>query len=123
MPDPSMLNRDYVRLQHMLDASHAAVSHLSGKQREDLDQNRLLLNGVVRELEILGEAASQVTPSIQKQFSFLPWREMIGLRNRLIHAYFDVNNQTIWLVVKESLPPLISQLEQIIQNWSSKSES
>ena len=42
---------------------------------------------------------------------------MIGMRNRLIHAYFDVNNQTVWLVVKESLPPLIKQLEQILQNW------
>jgi uncharacterized protein with HEPN domain len=112
-----MSNRDYVRLQHMLDASQAAVSHLLGKCREDLDHSRLLLNGVVRELEILGEAASQVTKTLREQFPFLPWREMIGLRNRLIHAYFDVNHQAIWLVVKESLPPLISQLEQILQNW------
>lgn len=111
-----MSNRDHVRFQHMLDASKAAVSHLTERNREELDQNRLLLNGVVRELEILGEAASQVTPAVREQFSLLPWREMIGLRNRLIHAYFDVNNQTIWLVVKESLPPLISQLEQILQN-------
>lgn len=113
-----MSNRDYVRFQHMLDASQAAVSHLTGKSRQELDQNRLLLNGVVRELEILGEAASKITPNIREQFSLLPWREMIGLRNRLIHAYFDVNNQTIWLVVKESLPPLISQLEKILQNWN-----
>ncbi len=117
--DPSMLSRDYVRLQHMLDSSQAAVSHLSGKYREDLDRNRLLLNGVVRELEILGEAASQVTKETRERFPFLPWREMIGLRNRLIHAYFDVNNQAIWLVVKESLPTLISQLEEILQNWPS----
>lgn len=119
MPDLFMLNRDYIRLQHMLDASQAAVSHLLGKSRDDLDCNRLLLNGIVRELEILGEAASQVTQTVREQFSSLPWREMIGLRNRLIHAYFDVNNQTIWLVVKESLPPVISQIEQILQNWPS----
>ncbi len=117
MPDQSMLNRDYIRLQHMLDASTAAVSHLLEKKREDLDSNRLLLNGVVRELEILGEAASQVSQTIRKQFPSLPWREMIGLRNRLIHAYFDVNNQAVWLVVKESLPPLISQLKEILQSW------
>ena len=112
-----MLNRDHIRFQHMLDASQAAVSHLSKKCREDLDCDRLLLNGVVRELEILGEAASQVSTTAREQFSLLPWREMIGLRNRLIHAYFDVNNQTIWLVVKESLPPLIKQLEQILQSF------
>lgn len=118
MLDASMLNRDYVRFQHMLDASQAAISHLVGKSREDLDHNRLLLNGVVRELEILGEAASHVSKSIREKYHFLPWREMIGLRNRLIHAYFDVNNQAIWLVVTESLPLLIPQLKEIIQNWS-----
>lgn len=112
-----MLNRDKIRFQHMLEASQAAISHLSGKKREDLDHDRLLLNGVVRELEILGEAASQVSKPIREQYAGLPWREMIGLRNRLIHAYFDVNNQAVWLVIKESLPPLISQLDQILQNW------
>ncbi len=112
-----MLNRDFIRFQHMLEASQAAVSHLSGKSREELDRNRLLLSGVVRELEILGEAASQISSTIREQFSSLPWKEMIGLRNRLIHAYFEVNNQTIWLVVKESLPPLILQIEQILQDW------
>ena len=75
------------------------------------------MNGVVRELEILGEAASRVSSTIRDQFPLLPWREMIGLRNRLIHAYFDVNNQAVWLVVKESLPPLITQLEDILRNW------
>lgn len=92
MQEPSTLNRDYIRFQHMLDAPQAAVSHLLGKHKEDLDNNRLLLNGVVRELEILGEAASQVTKTVRAQYVLLPWKEMIGLRNRLIHAYFDVNN-------------------------------
>ena len=118
-----MLNHDYVRFQHMLEASLAAVTHLLEKCTEDLDRDRLLLNGVVRELEILGEAASQVTPTIRAQFPLLPWREMIGLRNRLIHAYFDVNNQTVWLVVKESLPPLIKELEKILQNWPTSQPS
>lgn len=67
-----MLNHDYVRFRHMLDASQAAVSHLSGKCREDLDHQRLLLNGVVRELEILDEAASRVSPAIREEFAFLP---------------------------------------------------
>lgn len=118
MRNPFMLNRDHIRFHHMLDASQAAVSHLSMKCREDLDRDRLLLNGVIRELKILGEAASQVTLAVREQFPLLPWKEMIGLRNRLIHAYFDVNNQTIWLVVKESLPPLIEQLKHILQSWT-----
>ncbi len=61
MPKLYMLNRDFTRFQHMLDSAQAAVSHIAHKSRTDLDQDRLLLNGIVRELEILGEAASQVT--------------------------------------------------------------
>src|SRR5262249_38304959 len=112
-----MSNRDYVRFQHMLDAALAAISHLEKRSREDLDNNRLLLNGVVRELEILGEAASRVTQDTREAFPKLPWKEMIGLRNRLIHAYFDVNVDTIWLVIKESLPPIIPQLQQILKHF------
>lgn len=112
-----MSNRDHVRFHHMLDAALAAISHLSNRSRGDLDSDRLLLNGVVRELEIIGEAASQVAQDTRKQFPQLPWKEMVGLRNRLIHAYFDVNIDTIWLVITEALPPLISQLNQIIEEF------
>ena len=83
-----MSNRDHIRFQHMLDAAQAAVGHLSNRKREDLDQDRLLLNGVIRELEILGEAASQISDETKEHHATLPWREMIGMRNRLIHAYF-----------------------------------
>lgn len=112
-----MSNRDHTRLQHMLETSQAAVSHLSKRTRTELDNDRLLLNGVVRELEILGEAASQISQTTKSKYHHLPWREMIGLRNRLIHAYFEVDNQAIWLIVKESLPPLILQLQKILQEW------
>lgn len=109
-----MLNRDQTRLQHMLDAAQAAIGHLSNRKREDLDNDRLLLNGVVRELEILGEAACQITSETREKHSSLPWREMIGMRNRLIHAYFDVDHQAVWLVVKNHLPDLIVKLQAIL---------
>src|ERR1700674_3151125 len=92
-PDLSMLNRDYIRLQHMLDASQAAISHLLDRRREDLDHDRLLLNGVVRELEILGEAASRVNPIVREQFPFLPWKEMIAeLVSPNIHISTNLRN-------------------------------
>lgn len=109
-----MLNRDHARLRHMLDAAEAAVAHMINKKREDLDRNRLLLNGVIRELEILGEAASQITSETRERHPTLPWREMIGMRNRLIHAYFDVDHQAVWRVIKEHLPSLIGELQAIL---------
>jgi uncharacterized protein with HEPN domain len=102
----------------MLDAAQAAISHLHNRKREDLDRNRLLINGVIRELEILGEAASQITAETRLRHPSLPWREMIGMRNRLIHAYFDVDHQAVWLVVKEHLPALVVDLQAILQESS-----
>ncbi len=110
-----MSNRDLIRFQHMLDSAQAALDHLANKNRKDLDSDRLLINGVIRELEILGEAASQVTPETRSQYNSLPWRQMIGMRNRLIHAYFDVDHQAVWLVVKDHLPSLVKDLQSIIQ--------
>jgi uncharacterized protein with HEPN domain len=75
----------------------------------------LLLNGVIRELEILGEAASQITAETRKYHPSLPWREMIGMRNRLIHAYFDIDHQAVWRVVKDHLPSLAAELQAILQ--------
>jgi uncharacterized protein with HEPN domain len=60
----------------MLDAAQAAINHLSNRMREDLDRDRLLLNGVIRELEILGEAATQITIETRKLHPFLPWRDL-----------------------------------------------
>lgn len=113
-----MSNRDLTRFQHMLEAAQAAIDHLNNRKREDLDRDRLLINGVIRELEILGEAASQITAETRSHYQSLPWREMIGMRNRLIHAYFDIDHQAVWLVVKEHLPFLVIDLQAIIHKNS-----
>lgn len=102
----------------MLDAAQGAIKHLNNREREDLDRDRLLINGVIRELEILGEAASQISAETRLLYPYLPWREMIGMRNRLIHAYFDVDHHAVWLVVKEHLPSLVIELQTILQKNS-----
>lgn len=73
----------------------------------------------IRELEILGEAAAQITDETRLCYPSLPWREMIGMRNRLIHAYFDVDHQAVWLVVKDHLPALVIDLQAILRESSS----
>ena len=68
-----MSNRDLTRFQHMLDAAYAAIDHLKNRKRQDLDCDRLLINGVIRELEILGEAASQISAETRLRYPSLPW--------------------------------------------------
>lgn len=109
-----MNDRTYVCLQHMLDASRAAIKHLAGKKRKDLDTNRTILSAVVRELEIIGEAANSIPSTFKKKHADIPWKQMIAMRNRLIHAYFDIDHDIVWITAKDYLPPLIQQLEQLL---------
>lgn len=90
-----MINNDLVRLKHMLDSATAILSFLKGKKRVNLNTNRMLSSAVIREFEILGEAAGKVTQRTQKLFPHIPWKQLVGMRNRLIHAYFDVSYDII----------------------------
>ncbi|MBS0620972.1 MAG: DUF86 domain-containing protein [Verrucomicrobia bacterium] len=112
-----MENKDLARLKHMLDSAEAILSFTKGKRRASLDNNRILLSAVLRELEIIGEAANRISDKTKKRFPDLPWRELVGMRNRLIHAYFDVDHDIIWQTVRESIPSFLSQLQVIIDSY------
>ncbi len=78
-------------LRDMLDAAKEAVSFAQGKQRADLDQDRKLILSIVRLVEVIGEAAGRISKEFQSSHPEIPWSAIIGMRNRLIHAYFDVD--------------------------------
>ena len=109
-----MRKDDRVRLQHMLDAANEALSFIQARVRTDLDNDRMLVLSLIRELEIIGEAASRVSPETRAQNSAVPWQDISGMRNRLIHAYFDVNLDVIWTTVTKDLPLLKAELEKIL---------
>ena len=102
-----------VRLRHMLDAAREAAQMAQGKTRADLDTDRPLNLSLVRLLEIVGEAASRVPVVERAQYSGIPWVQIVGLRNRLIHGYDNVDFDILWEIVTQDLPPLIAELEKI----------
>ncbi len=102
------------RLGHMLDSTRAILTFLQNRKRSDLDSDRLLSSGIIREFMILGEAAGKISEKTQKQYPELPWKQLIGMRNRLIHAYFEVDNEIIWMTAKNKLPNFCIQLEAIV---------
>ncbi|MEO1403111.1 MAG: DUF86 domain-containing protein [Cyanobacteria bacterium J06635_1] len=110
MPSPE----DIIRLRHMLDAAQKVLTFTQGRSRQDLDTDEMLALAVVRLIEILGEAAKNVSPEIQEATPEIPWRQIAGTRDRLAHAYFDVNLDIIWEIVTASLQPLTQQLEQLL---------
>jgi len=98
----------------MLDAAQEALSFLKGKTKTSMDHDRMLILSLTRCIEIIGEAASQVTPEFKTSHPQIPWQPMTGMRNRLIHAYFDVDVNRVWDTVFEDLPPLIVELEKAL---------
>lgn len=109
-----MQPNDRVRLQHMLDAAKEAQGFTEGKSRIDLDNDRMLTLSLVKLIEIIGEAASGITVECRDQYPTIPWLDIIGMRHRLIHAYFDVNLDIVWATVTDDLPRLLVALEEIL---------
>ena len=106
---------DRIRLQHMLDAARKAVRLAAGRDREDLEaEDDPLAYALVHLISVIGEAASRVSSGTRSQLDGIPWPDIVGMRNRLIHAYFDINLDILWATVQDSLPPLIQRLESAL---------
>ena len=98
----------------MLDAARKAVSLATGKARSEVAADELAQLALARLLEIVGEAAGKVSPDYQAAHPEIPWPSMGGLRNRLAHAYFDVDLEILLDIAAKDLPPLIVQLEGLL---------
>lgn len=109
-----MKRNDLIRLRHMLDAAKEAQGFIRNRRREDLDRDRQLVWALVKAVEIIGEAAGQLSAEAKAELPVLPWPKIIGMRNRLVHAYFDINLDILWRTIIEGLPPIVTELEQII---------
>ena len=106
--------QDRNRVYHLWEAAREAVGYAKGRKPEDLETDRPLMHSLVRCFEIIGEAANKVSPEFRQAHPQIAWDDMIGMRNRLIHAYFEVNLNIVWRTVNEELPPLIVALEPIL---------
>lgn len=104
---------DQVLLLDMLDHARKAVCATHNRSRADLDGDDVLAAALERFVEIVGEAASKVTPRTRDRHASIPWRQIVGMRNRLIHGYASVDHDVIWDVVTVDLPPLIEELERL----------
>ncbi len=113
-----MHRADEIRLRHMLDAALEAVSFTRGRARADLETDRQLVLSLVKDIEIVGEAAVRITESGRTQTPEIPWQEIVAMRNRLVHAYFNINLDIVWQTVRQDLPVLIASLEEILRSES-----
>ncbi|MCF6191542.1 MAG: DUF86 domain-containing protein [Candidatus Hydrothermae bacterium] len=110
-----MHKSDAIRLRHMLDAAEEAIGFAQGRTRQDLDHDRMLVLALMKAIEIIGEAAYQVTQETRQSLPEIPWEDIMGMRHRLVHAYFDINLDILWATVQEDLPALLDILRKALE--------
>lgn len=95
---------DYI--QDIVDSIKETEEFTKGLSFDDFKKDKKTVNAVIRSLEIMGEAAKKIPDELRKKYTGIPWKEMTGIRDKLIHEYHGVDLEIIWKVVKEELPPL-----------------
>ena len=115
-----MSRDDLWRIGHMLEAIRAALGFVEGRERSDLVGDQMLQFALVRAVEVVGEAASRGGEEGRGELPEVPWVDVVGMRNRLVHAYFDINSDILWKTVTESLPELQRALQGYLDRTSTK---
>ncbi len=105
--------RDREYLAHICGAIDKINRYLNGKSESDFMGDELTQDGVMRNLEIIGEAVSKLSPELKLMYGNVPWQDISGMRNRLIHAYMDVNLEIVWDTVAKVLPEFLATVQKI----------
>jgi uncharacterized protein with HEPN domain len=111
-----MKPEDKIRIKHMIDAAEEALSFTAGISETEFNKNRMLVLSIIKEIEIIGEAASKVSEDTKLKHNKIPWQDIVDMRNRLIHGYFDVNVKLVWNTIKNDLPSLLKSLNEILRS-------
>lgn len=106
---------DYIR--DMLESAEKALKFVSGMGLDEFKSDEKTQFAVVRALEIMGEGAKKIPKDIQERYPKIPWREITGTRDKLIHDYIGVNLSVVWRTLHDDLPPLIEQLEAMLKDF------
>lgn len=106
-----MTGGDHARIQHMLEAAQSAAGFCEGLNFADFCRDERTWRAVVQCIEVIGEAGRHVTEATRQAIPDVPWRQIIGMRHRVTHAYFEIDLKLVWEVVAKDLDPLIAALK------------
>lgn len=110
-----MKRDDNVYLHHILDAIALIEEYTNGMSENGFLANSMAHDAVVRQIEIIGEAARNISDEFQANHPQVPWGKMTGIRNKIIHEYFNINFAIVWDTVKDDLPSLKKSIAKIIR--------
>jgi len=109
------MKKDAVFLKHILDAINLIEEYLKDKSHEEFKDNRMLQDAVIREIEIIGEAAKNLSKEFRNKHSDIPWRQIAGMRDKLIHGYLGVDLDAVWDTATMDVPSLKERLQEILK--------
>ena len=112
---PKTRENDPIRLRHMLEWARITERIAEGESRQSLYRNRMLQHALVRTLQVIGEAANNVTAETKNRYQMVPWPDIIGMRHRLVHVYYAIDQDVIWKTATGHVPPLVADLELILE--------
>lgn len=109
-----MKRNDTIYLQHILDAIAKVENYIAQRDEATFLTQPLVQDGVIRQLEIIGEAAKHVTPALRSRYPHVPWKDIAGMRDKLIHQYFSVDLAAVWLTATQDLQVLKTAITAIM---------
>lgn len=112
-----MAHDETLYLRHMLDAIDTVKEYLQGVDETKFKNTRLIQDGVIRQIEIIGEAARHISKDLRKTYSEIPWQDVAGMRDKLIHDYFGVDIEKVWVTAQDDLPVLRKQVTGILKDF------
>ena len=113
------MNKDNkVYLTHIFDAIDKIEKYTEGKNSKEFMSNSMVQDAVIRQIEIIGEAAKRVSSTIRKSNPKIPWKDIAGMRDKLIHGYFGVDLDAVWETVKKDVPVLKQQVADIMKKYN-----
>lgn len=105
-----MAKDDLTRILHIFDACTEIIHFTENSTRKQFDNNRMLQLAIVHLLEIIGEAANSISKELQQKYASVPWKSLVGMRNRLIHGYFAIDLNIVWQTIQSDIPFLLKEI-------------
>ena len=110
-----MVEDNSTRIKHIFDACKEILEFTKNSSKLQFENDKILAYASVHLIEIIGEAVSSITSELKQKYSTIPWKHIIGMRNRLIHGYFDIDLEIVWQTIKNDIPNLLKEIENIIE--------
>jgi uncharacterized protein with HEPN domain len=109
-------SRDLPYLLHIKEATERIEQYVRGLDRQSFDDDVLIQDGVIRQLMVIGEAVKLLSEELRSRYPAVPWRQIARMRDRLVHRYFGIDLETVWLTVQEDIPVLRREIGAIFSN-------